>query len=201
MLLRIPLNTPSGVTMFNPVEHHCRHLNSLTDKYMHSYHRAKHSWQGQVEKRSWAPSQALDSDSFLCEGNRNVTGDQNPDYQDTFVLTNDLAPLLLPKAHIPSIWDLSPVQQQVQISWWCLRRLLVTATTCSSATSSISWVGTACRRTRIAPMPSSCMHLHSPFCAPPQCATSWWVSRCRQRRPSEAWLRSKPQNGCGSLPH
>ncbi len=43
---------------------------------------------------SQAPKQAHDPDCFLCAGSTRVTGDINPDYQGTFVFTNDFAALM-----------------------------------------------------------------------------------------------------------
>lgn len=59
-----------------------------------SPHRAKRPWQGQVEKAAPDDRPAHDPDCFLCAGNTRVNGEKNPDYQGTFVFTNDFAALM-----------------------------------------------------------------------------------------------------------
>ncbi|MFZ4834754.1 galactose-1-phosphate uridylyltransferase [Rouxiella sp. Mn2063] len=80
---------------FNPIDHPHRRYNPLTDQWvMVSPHRAKRPWQGQQETPSQESLPQHSPDCFLCPGNKRVTGDVNPDYQGTFVFTNDFAALM-----------------------------------------------------------------------------------------------------------
>ncbi|WP_299125237.1 UDP-glucose--hexose-1-phosphate uridylyltransferase [uncultured Tenacibaculum sp.] len=81
-------------------------MNSHLDNYSHkrfniltgewvlvSPHRAKRPWQGQEEDTTQNKRPTYDSSCYLCPGNTRANGEQNPDYKDTYVFTNDFAAL------------------------------------------------------------------------------------------------------------
>src|SRR6266542_3251508 len=76
-------------------EHPHRRFNPLTREWvLVSPHRAKRPWQGQQEAPDDAQRPAYDPNCYLCAGNARVTGERNPDYEHTFVFTNDFAALM-----------------------------------------------------------------------------------------------------------
>lgn len=80
---------------FNPVDHPHRRYNPLTNKWiLVSPHRAKRPWSGQDEKRTSDDLPRYDKGCFLCPTNQRISDDVNPDYQGTFVFTNDFAALM-----------------------------------------------------------------------------------------------------------
>jgi UDPglucose--hexose-1-phosphate uridylyltransferase len=72
-----------------------RRLNPLTGEWvLVSPHRTRRPWQGQVEKRPPESRPAYDPNCYLCPGNERAGGVRNPEYESTFVFTNDFAALL-----------------------------------------------------------------------------------------------------------
>ncbi len=73
-----------------------RRLNPLTgESVLVSAHRTKRPWQGHEESPNPPPAADYDPDCYLCPGNERAGGAVNPDYESSFVFTNDF-PALLP---------------------------------------------------------------------------------------------------------
>ena len=73
-----------------------RRYDPLKDQWvLVSPQRTARPWQGQVERRRDEPRPRHDASCYLCPGNERAGGARNPDYQQTFVFTNDF-PALLP---------------------------------------------------------------------------------------------------------
>jgi UDPglucose--hexose-1-phosphate uridylyltransferase len=73
--------------------HPHRRYNPLLDEWsLTSAGRTRRPWQGRQERPA-AEAPAYDPSCYLCPGNVRANGDRNPDYQTTFVFTNDFAAL------------------------------------------------------------------------------------------------------------
>ncbi len=82
---------------FDPRAHPHRRRNPLTGEHvLVSANRSSRPWIGQSEPKSNSSGPSFDPQCYLCPGNKRVTGDQNPKYQDSFVFRNDF-PALLPE--------------------------------------------------------------------------------------------------------
>lgn len=83
-------------------DHPHRRLNQLTGEWvLVSPHRTKRPWQGQEEAADMTTLPRHDAGCYLCPGNERAGGAVNPDYDETFVFTNDFASLLPPPDDTP----------------------------------------------------------------------------------------------------
>jgi UDPglucose--hexose-1-phosphate uridylyltransferase len=82
--------------MFNLSNHPHRRYNPLSREWvLVSPHRTQRPWQGQVEQTAPDQRPTYDPKCYLCPGNERAGGERNPNYDQTFVFTNDYAALLL----------------------------------------------------------------------------------------------------------
>ena len=75
--------------------HPHRRFNPLTGEWvLVSPHRTQRPWQGRQEDTSGPGRPPYDENCYLCPGNERSGGQQNPQYTETFVFTNDFSALL-----------------------------------------------------------------------------------------------------------
>lgn len=72
---------------------HRRYNPLLNEWVLVSPHRATRPWQGQTESINEEKRPEFDPTCYLCAGNVRANGEQNPNYESTFVFDNDFAAL------------------------------------------------------------------------------------------------------------
>ena len=81
--------------MLDPAGSPHRRYNPLSREWvLVSPHRTQRPWQGQVEPPVQEQRPAYDPTCYLCPRNERAGGKRNPEYEQTFVFTNDFAALL-----------------------------------------------------------------------------------------------------------
>lgn len=72
-----------------------RRKNILTGEWiLVSPHRTQRPWQGEISKADVETRPQYDPNCYLCPGNKRANGETNPNYESTFVFTNDFSALL-----------------------------------------------------------------------------------------------------------
>ena len=72
-----------------------RRKNILTGEWiLVSQHRTNRPWQGEVSDADKQVRPKYDPGCYLCPGNKRANGEVNPQYENTFVFTNDFSALL-----------------------------------------------------------------------------------------------------------
>jgi len=94
---RLPGHRRMDLEILDRMPH--RRLNPLTREWvLVSPHRVQRPWQGQVETMAAPIPPSYDPGCYLCPGNSRAKGERNPNYDSTFVFTNDFAAL---KSDVP----------------------------------------------------------------------------------------------------
>lgn len=89
-----PRTSAEGDRFAELARHPHRRYNPLLDEWLLvSSARTQRPWQGREELPPAAPVVQYDPTCYLCPGNRRANGQANPDYEDTFVFTNDFSAL------------------------------------------------------------------------------------------------------------
>jgi UDPglucose--hexose-1-phosphate uridylyltransferase len=83
-----------GKQMMNSLlaDHPHRRFNALTGEWVFvSPHRTQRPWQGKVEPVADGNRPSFDPGCYLCPGNERAGGERNPEYDSTYIFTNDFA--------------------------------------------------------------------------------------------------------------
>lgn len=88
------MNSVDSTMKLDLKNHPHRRFNPLTGEWIQvSPHRAKRPWQGKEEETPGEQKPKYDPDCYLCPGNERAGDAENPEYDSTFVFTNDFSAL------------------------------------------------------------------------------------------------------------